>query len=274
MEKPLILSVAAQASINVLQITDTHLFAASQGTLLGINTRDSYQAVLQAIHCQSAPCDLVVATGDLVQDQSVAAYQHFVTGIVTIPAPCVWLPGNHDFQPNMYQALKGEGISAAKQVIAGCWQILLLDSQVPGVAHGRLSHDQLNWLQHKLTDEPQRHTLLLLHHHPVPSGCDWLDQHGLRNARELDGLLAQFPLVKHLLYGHIHQEADTVWNGRRLLATPSTCIQFKPDSADFALDQQAPGWRWLCLHPDGSISTEVRRLAQGRFLPDADSAGY
>jgi Icc protein len=55
-----------------------------------------------------------------------------------------------------------------------------------------LSEFQLDWLEKKLIASPERHTLLLLHHHPLPSGCSWLDQHSLRNAAELDNVLARF----------------------------------------------------------------------------------
>lgn len=99
----------------------------------------------------------------------------------------------------------------------------------------------------KLADAPQRHTLLLLHHHPLPAGCSWLDQHSLRNAGELDNVLANFPHVKYLLCGHIHQELDLDWNGRRLLATPSTCVQFKPHCSNFTTDTIArAGVHWNC----------------------------
>lgn len=275
MQKSITLPTTAQASIQLLQITDTHLFADQQATLLGINTWQSYQSVLQAIEAQQRHCDLLVVTGDLVQDHNASAYWHFASGIKKITAPCVWLPGNHDFQPAMYHTLQAAGISPAKHVIAGAhWQILLLDSQVTGVAYGELSDYQLDWLTSVLSSTRQRHTLLLLHHHPIASGCAWLDQHSLRNAAALADLLADFPLVKHLLCGHIHQEMDTHWHGRRLLATPSTCVQFKPGSAGFALDTLAPGWRWLELHADGSISTQVYRLAEGVFVPDITSGGY
>ncbi|MDU7306920.1 MAG: 3',5'-cyclic-AMP phosphodiesterase, partial [Escherichia coli] len=194
---------------------------------------ESYQAVLEAIRPHQHEFDLIVATGDLAQDQSSAAYQHFAEGIASFRAPCVWLPGNHDFQPAMYSALQDAGISPAKRVFIGeQWQILLLDSQVFGVPHGELSEFQLEWLERKLADAPERHTLLLLHHHPLPAGCSWLDQHSLRNAGELDTVLAKFPHVKYLLCGHIHQELDLDWNGRRLLATPSTCVQFKPHCSE------------------------------------------
>ncbi|HBI10891.1 3',5'-cyclic-AMP phosphodiesterase [Franconibacter pulveris] len=275
MESLLNLPVAGGASVRILQITDTHLFAGKDETLLGIKTWESYQAVLAAIHEQQRQCDLIVATGDLAQDHSPEAYQHFASGISSIAAPCVWLPGNHDFQPAMYSALQEAGISPAKRVMVGeQWQIVLLDTQVFGVPHGELSEYQLEWLERKLGECPERHTLLLLHHHPLPAGCSWLDQHSLRNAPALDDVLSRFPRVKNLLCGHIHQELDLDWNGRRILATPSTCVQFKPHCANFTLDTIAPGWRWLDLHPDGTLTTEVCRLAGAQFRPDIASEGY
>ncbi|MEB4677270.1 3',5'-cyclic-AMP phosphodiesterase [Enterobacteriaceae bacterium G50] len=275
MESLLNLPLAGGASVRLLQITDTHLFAKKSETLLGVNTWDSYHAVLEAINASQREVDLVVATGDLAQDHTSAAYQHFAEGIARFSAPCVWLPGNHDFQPAMYSTLQDAGISPAKRVMVGeHWQILLLDSQVFGVPHGELSDFQLEWLEKRLAEAPERYTLLLLHHHPLPAGCSWLDQHSLRNAASLDNVLVNFPKVKHLLCGHIHQELDLDWNGRRMMATPSTCVQFKPHCANFTLDTVSPGWRWLELHADGSLTTEVCRLAGAEFHPDTASEGY
>jgi len=275
LESLLNLSLAGEARVRILQITDSHLFAEKHETLLGVNTWESYKAVLDAIKAQQRECNLIVATGDLAQDHTAAAYQHFAEGIASFNAPCVWLPGNHDFQPAMYSALQDAGISPAKRVFVGDhWQILLLDSQVFGVPHGELSEFQLEWLEQKLADAPERYTLLLLHHHPLPSGCSWLDQHSLRNAGELGNVLQRFPKVRHLLCGHIHQELDLDWNGCRLLATPSTCVQFKPHCANFTLDTIAPGWRWLDLYADGTLHTEVCRLQSTKFSPDTASEGY
>lgn len=79
MESLFQLTVARGAPVRILQITDTHLFAGEHETLLGVNTHRSYHAVLEAIHAEARPYDIVVATGDLAQDHSVAAYQHFAT---------------------------------------------------------------------------------------------------------------------------------------------------------------------------------------------------
>nr|DAL08930.1 MAG TPA_asm: cyclic 3',5'-adenosine monophosphate phosphodiesterase [Caudoviricetes sp.] len=267
--------MANGSEIRILQITDTHLFAGKHESLLGVNTWSSYEAVVEAITAQQRDYDLIIATGDLAQDHSVEAYQHFAEGISRLPRPCVWLPGNHDFQPAMVDTLAAAHINAHKQVLLGDqWQIVLLDSQVPGVPHGMLSDYQLEWLDNALARFPQRHTLVLLHHHPLASGCTWLDQHSLRNSHQLDAVLQRYPLARTLVCGHIHQELDLLWHGRRVLATPSTCVQFKPHCTSFAIDTVAPGWRWFTLHPDGGVETEVNRLDTDAFRPDLDSEGY
>ncbi|MGP4123244.1 MAG: 3',5'-cyclic-AMP phosphodiesterase [Sodalis sp. (in: enterobacteria)] len=275
MESLLILPVAHGASIRILQITDTHLFAGEHEKLLGVNTLRSYSAVLKAVQAEQRHFDLVVATGDLAQDRSHQAYCHFAAGIGRLPAPCLWLPGNHDFQPAMVDVLAECGISCAKQVLMGYeWQLLLLDSQVYGVPYGELSDYQLEWLAQILASHPKRYTLLVLHHHPFPSGCIWLDQHSLRNSHMLADVLQPHPRAQTLLCGHIHQELDVDWLGRRVLATPSTCVQFKPHCTSFAIDTLGPGWRYLDLLPGGAVQTEVRRLEGAEYLPDAACEGY
>ncbi len=275
MDSLLTLPAANGSEIRILQITDTHLFAGKHESLLGVNTWSSYDAVLDAIIAQHRDYDLIIATGDLSQDHSIEAYQHFAEGISRLPRPCVWLPGNHDFQPAMVDTLAAAHINAHKQVLVGeQWQIVLLDSQVYGVPHGMLSDYQLEWLDNALARFPQRHTLVMLHHHPLASGCTWLDQHSLRNSHQLDAVLQRYPLARTLVCGHIHQELDMEWHGRRVLATPSTCVQFKPHCTSFAIDTVAPGWRWFTLHPDGGLETEVNRLDTDAFRPDLDSEGY
>ncbi|WP_241576297.1 3',5'-cyclic-AMP phosphodiesterase [Rosenbergiella collisarenosi] len=271
----LVPEIADNQCIRLLQLTDMHLFKTQQESLLGVNTWQSYQAVLNAVLAERRDFDLVLATGDLAQDHSPEAYRTFATGIRQLDRPCVWLPGNHDFQPAMVNMLADEGVCEQKSVLLGeNWQLLLLDSQVHGVPHGLLSDYQLQWLQDALARHPHRHTIVFLHHHPTPSGCSWLDTHSLRNPHQLAEVLQPYPLAKTLVCGHIHQEMDTVWLGRRVLSTPSTCVQFRPQCSGFTIDNVSPGWRWLELGPNGEIHTEVRRLPDTQFQPDFHSEGY
>ena len=265
-----------QDVFRIVQITDPHLFQDTNGELLGINTQASFSQVLSEIQQQQYDYDLVLATGDLVQDNSDEGYLRFRQEVKALNNKMVfWIPGNHDFQPKMFEILKEETVSAKKHILLGDkWQILLLDSQVQGVPHGQLEAEELDWLKLKLQEYPERYSLVVLHHHLLSTGSAWLDQHNLRNANELAEVLAPFKHVKALLYGHIHQQVDSEWLGYQVMATPSTCIQFKADSNTFALDIVQPGWREIDLHADGHIETRVKRIQQASFLPNMQVEGY
>ena len=265
-----------QDVFRIIQITDPHLFKDTNGELLGINTQASFSQVLSEIQQQQYDYDLVLATGDLVQDNSDEGYLRFRQEVKALNNKMVfWIPGNHDFQPKMFEILKEETVSAKKHILLGDkWQILLLDSQVQGVPHGQLEAEELDWLKLKLQEHPERYSLVVLHHHLLSTGSAWLDQHNLRNANELAEVLAPFKNVKALLYGHIHQQVDSEWLGYQVMATPSTCIQFKADSNTFALDVVQPGWREIDLYADGHIETRVKRIQQASFLPNMQVEGY
>lgn len=261
--------------IRLLQITDTHLFAPEDGALLGIPTLYSFQSVVEQVQLLTPDFDAILATGDISQDHTVQSYQHFVNGIKPLKKPCYWLPGNHDYKPSMGGVLPSPQIKSSEHVLIGLnWQLIILDSQVVGVPHGFLSIEQLDLLDNALSLNPDRHSLILLHHHPLPAGSAWLDQHKLKDNEHLWSIIAKHTNVRGVVCGHIHQELDLMINGVRLLATPSTCVQFLPDSDDFALDSQSPGWRILNLLPNGDIDTEVHRLAHSDFSADADAGGY
>lgn len=259
----------------LLQITDTHLFANESGSLLGVETQASFNAVLDAIDTHSTGFDAIVATGDISQDHTADSYQRFAEGIARWSQPCFWLPGNHDYQPMMTSVLPSAQIKPNTQILVGDhWQMILLDSQVMGVPHGELSAAQLTQLDQALAQYPDRHALVLLHHHPLPAGSAWLDQHQLQNQAPLWQVIEQYTQVKAVLCGHIHQALDRIYRGVKVLATPSTCIQFLPDSDDFALDQKNPGWRYLTLTAQGEIFTQVHRIDGEQFKPNFDSEGY
>lgn len=66
----LVPEIADHRSIRLLQLTDMHLFKTPQESLLGVNTWQSYQAVIDAVIAEQRDIDLILATGDLAQDHS------------------------------------------------------------------------------------------------------------------------------------------------------------------------------------------------------------
>lgn len=262
--------------VRLLHITDPHLFSDPNGQLLGINTTQSFQAVLHEISQSLFQYDLILATGDLVQDHNREAYHHFARMVKSLEKPLFWLEGNHDTQPQMGKSLAiYEQIRPHKHLLLGkYWQVILLDTHLEHLPRGRLSQQQLTFLENTLNAYPNRYTLIALHHNILPTHSAWLDQHSLENADALAEVLFPFKQVKALLHGHIHQSVNAIWKGYRVLATPSTCIQFKPNCHEFTLDPIPQGWRELSLLPDGRIDTTVKRLRHQIFLPDFHANGY
>lgn len=267
------LETDALGNLAFLQITDTHLFADRDKDLLGIKTVQSFEAVVA--HAKKYPhCQAILSTGDLSQDHSSDSYIGFSNHIKTLNLPCYWLPGNHDMQSVMLPSLLKEGLAQTKVIQSKHWQIILLDSQVEGVPHGFLSDDQLQFLQQTLESNPDKHTLICVHHHILEVGSAWLDQHILKNNEQFLTLIKPFDNVAAVLSGHVHQSGDQMQEGVRFITTPSTCVQFKPNSDDFALDSAAPGYRYLQLKSNGEIETVVERIDQDAFSVDPDATGY
>jgi Icc protein len=102
------------------------------------------------------------------------------------------------------------------------------------------------------------HALVVLHHQPLPVGSAGLDSVGLRNSAALQTMIAELPTVRALLGGHVHQESEQRLGAVRVFTTPSTCMQFRPQTAGFEIDDRGPGCRVLELHPDGGLDTRVR----------------
>lgn len=258
--------------INIVQLSDPHLFANEQGCMYGLNTLQSLRAVVAEVAQQ--PFDLGVVTGDLSQDLEAAGYQHLREALQGLKMPLHLIPGNHDDWSLIMAEFQTGRISCAKRAVLGRWQVILLNTQVAGEVGGALSEAELSWLEETLASCATPHAVVCIHHHPVDMGSRWLDQIGLDNSDRLFEVLASHPQVKALLWGHVHQEFDENRAGVRLLSCPSTCIQFKPGSDRFALDPLPPGYRWLRLYDDGSLETGVKRLDAIPGQIDASQKGY
>ena len=154
------------------------------------------------------------------------------------------------------------------------WKVIMLDSTIVGKVPGRFSAEELVFLRKALESSQDSHVMVCLHHQPVPVGSHWLDQQIVANADQFFAVLDDFSNVRVVIWGHVHQIYEAERNGVRLMSVPSTCVQFKPLSQDFAVDKESPGYRWLDLYPDGRIDTGVSRVTGVSFEVDYRIKGY
>ncbi len=263
--------------MRLIQVTDSHLAAREGGALLGMDCDESLAEVLKLVKRQHPRFEAVLCTGDISQDGSASSYRRFDQAISGLVSSSLWIPGNHDKPQHMRDALGEEHPALRRSLQLGNWLVLMLNSRVEGEIHGRLDQGELQFLEQmaeSMAGRHDQHILVCLHHNPLPVKAAWLQRHSLQNQEEFLALVQRYQSIKCILWGHIHQEYDRVWKGVRMLACPSTCIQFHPENDDFTVDSLNPGYRWLDLHADGRVETAVERVTDKVFTVDFSSQGY
>ena len=67
-----------------------------------------------------------------------------------------------------------------------------------------------------------------MHHVPVTVGSAWLDAIGLVEPEAFHKLIGSAPQVELICCGHVHHEFEGFLGRARVVATPSTGVQFVP----------------------------------------------
>jgi Icc protein len=243
-------------SFRLIQFSDMHLSGDPGERLRGVASLPALHAAIADTQRRCPRHDGVLLTGDLVQDDP-AGYRWIRSAFGDSTVPVMAMAGNHDLPVHMRSMLAQRPFQVGGEVHFGRWLVVLLDTWVEHSAAGRLGPQQLAHLQSVLTDHPDHHVLLCLHHPPLVMRSHWLDKVGLEDAEQFLGLVRAHENVRGVVWGHVHQALDCLISGVRFMASPSTCAQFLPESEHFALDNRPPGYRILDLMPDGTIATEV-----------------
>lgn len=247
-------------ALKVLQLSDLHVLPHAGDTLLGVDTEYYFARILNEAFQSHGTFDLVLLTGDLGQDPTPDSYRRIAGHLRRYATPCLCLPGNHDDWPLMQRELNAGALSCRKQWLFPNWQIIGLNSQIPGSPGGYLTGEELDFLDRTLA-ACALPALLAVHHHCVASGSPWMDTMMIENGEELLRIAENYPQVKAITCGHVHQEIAQQQRTIQIVSAPASCFQFKPGATEFALDIKPPGYRVFELYADGSLKTACHRIA-------------
>nr|WP_294501391.1 phosphodiesterase [uncultured Rhodopila sp.] len=156
--------------------------------------------------------DVLLITGDLTECGMPAEYDNLADILKrTIPIPIYVIPGNHDRRENLRARL-------AHLPLIGCdpdfvqyvveeypVRVVMLDTVVPGEAHGALSDAQLEWLDRALGAQPSKPTLVAMHHPPFATGIPHMDGIALRQPERFRAVIARHAQVERIICGHHHR---------------------------------------------------------------------
>jgi 3',5'-cyclic AMP phosphodiesterase CpdA len=206
----------------IAQITDPHIKPPGELAYGRVDTAAALSRAVEALNAFSPRPDLVVISGDIADTPLEQEYAHARTLLAPLRIPYVAIPGNHDSRALMRAAMSApfaqgqfaqdNGPLNSLHPVGGL-DIVLIDSTVPGAAHGELDAATLDWLDATLAASASRPALLFLHHPPFVCGIGYMDRIMLRNAEALAGVLRRHPRARMLACGHVHRAAQTSFAG-------------------------------------------------------------
>ena len=108
-------------------------------------------------------------------------------------------------------------------------------SRAPG---GELCAERLAWLDARLSEAPDRPTVVFQHHPPFRTGIAYMDAMGLAGCDGLARVIARHPQVERILCGHLHRPISGTWMGIPYSVLPATNHQV---ALDFVIEGVVPG---------------------------------
>ena len=214
----------------IAQLSDVHVRPTGQ---LYKGVADSNRMLGDAIehlHGLDRRPDLVLLTGDLVDEGDPEEYASAVELLSALAVPYLVIPGNHDHRDNLRAAFGNHTYLPAHGPLHYCVddypvRIVALDSTVPGRHHGHVDAAGLSWLGSTLEANPQKPTVVIMHHPPFVSGITYLDQYRCIGTEPLEAVLRSFSNIEAVLCGHVHRPMTRRWAGTMVCTCPSTTTE-------------------------------------------------
>lgn len=238
----------------IAQITDIHLgFEPNNPAEFNRKRLDQTLRTLAAMTPQP---DLLLVTGDLVDiGDDDASYERLKDALSDWPTPVAFCMGNHDDRAAFRKHFPG--VPQASGFIQYALEeyplrILMVDTLAEGRHGGGFCDARTAWLRERLAEQPDRPTLIALHHPPLPTGLSWMTESlKAQWTQRLHEVVAAHSNVVAIVAGHLHRPIVTCWAGTTLVVCSSTAPQV-------ALDLQS-------IDPD---------RPDGRPMIVADAPGY
>ena len=250
----------------IAQISDCHIV--EPGTLFAdrVDSAAGLRAAVESINALELQPDIVLATGDLVNDGTSAQYDRFDALIADLRAPLVPLPGNHDDRRELRRrhpdALPtgGDDTPIDHVLDSGEVRVVCLDTTIPGRHDGRLTEPQLAWLDATLSAAPDRPTIVAQHHPPLPSGMAWMDRYCSFDGCDAEAVvIGRHPQVAAVVSGHLHRALHARFAGTISITCPSTACEMGLGLVAEEVRYTAEPTGFLLHHwrPDGALTSHV-----------------
>ena len=217
----------------IAQLTDLHVRPVGQAANRVVETNMLTERAFRAVMTRPPLPDVVLLTGDLT-DQGLAEEYAVLAELITrtLPLPVFAIPGNHDNREVMLAQLPGarqEDGFAQYAIDLYPVRLVMLDTLVPGEAHGALCARRLEWLDRTLAAVQDKPTLIAMHHPPFLCGIAHMDRLALRERAAFAEVLARHGQVRRIVCGHNHRPVTARVGDAIASIAPSVAHQVELD---------------------------------------------
>jgi len=235
----------------IAQITDIHI--GFGGPDSPCKNTDRLKAVLSQLMEPGQKPDVLIITGDLVEDPELWAYQRLRAILDEVEVPYYLALGNHDSRTTFQSVFPEYDMAQGfLQYTIEDWpmRIIVLDTLKVGFHGGDFCEKRIKWLSQKLAEFPDKPTLIALHHPPIETGIGWMTS----SARtpwiiRLESILEKHQNVVQLICGHIHRRITKPFANSYVSVSGAVAPQVKLDLSP--IDPDVPDDRVLLVDGPG-----------------------
>lgn len=225
---------AAGRAMLIAQITDPHVRANGRLAYGVVDTTAAIARAIEALNNLDPLPDVALVTGDLVDFGRTEEYGVLRELLAPLKIPYFLLLGNHDERQNFRAAFatpatRGDADFVHYTVEDWPVRLIALDTVIPGYGSGRLCDRRMEWLAARLAEQPERPTIIAMHHPPFRTGIAHMDIIGLDNAEPLRVLVRQHQNIQRIVCGHLHRDITIRFAGTIAATCPSVSHQVALD---------------------------------------------
>jgi 3',5'-cyclic AMP phosphodiesterase CpdA len=196
----------------LVQLTDLHVRPRGQPAMRSCETNMLTERALRAVRDFRPRPDAVVITGDLTHNGRVAEYRALAEMLARlIDLPLYVIPGNHDDRDNFRDVLRHlPGVTSDPEFVHYAVEdlpvrLVMLDTLIPGRTEGELCPGRLDWLDAALSLQPDKPTIIAMHHPSFRCGIGHMDRIILRDPAAFEAVVARHRQVQRIICDHHHR---------------------------------------------------------------------
>lgn len=220
------------------QITDLHL--GFEGPDKDCPNIGRLRDVIAGMKSMQRSPDMVLVTGDLVESGEAWAYEILKDELAALDWPYYLMMGNHDKRNGFLEvfgnAPRADGF--IQYVIDdGPVRIVVMDTLHDGRHGGEICEARADWLMHILAEQPERPTILAMHHAPIGTGIPWMtSQPDGKWVKTLRAIIEPYDNIVRIICGHIHRPISAMVAGTPVFVAPSIAPEVTLELAEMDVD--------------------------------------